>query len=87
MVEGLVGRRVRPQSSLLHRLTPREVSVLRALAEGKRNAAIGAQLALSGSAVEKHVNAIFTKLDLGESPEVDRRVAAVLHFLQQRDLQ
>ncbi|HEV8114617.1 MAG TPA: hypothetical protein VGP53_00150, partial [Acidimicrobiales bacterium] len=40
-----------------------------------------------GSAIEKHVNAIFTKLDLGESPEVDRRVAAVLRFLQERDLQ
>ncbi len=87
VVEALVGRRVRQQSSLLHRLTPREVSVLRAMAEGKRNSAIAAQLALSGSAIEKHVNAIFTKLDLGESPDVDRRVAAVLRFLQERDLQ
>jgi len=87
VVEALVGRRARQQSSLLHRLTPRETDVLRAMAEGKRNAAIAAELALSGSAIEKHVNAIFTKLDLGESPDVDRRVAAVLRFLQERNLQ
>lgn len=68
------------------RLTPREAEVLRAMAEGKRNAAIGTQLSLSGSAIEKHVNAIFSKLDLGESPDVDRRVSAVLRFLQERNL-
>jgi len=87
VVEALVGRRARQQSSLLRRLTPRELEVLRAMAEGKRNATIGAELALSGSAIEKHVNAIFTKLDLGESPKIDRRVSAVLHFLQDRGLQ
>lgn len=87
VVESLVGRRARQQSSLLRRLTPREVDVLRAMAEGKRNAAIGNQLSLSGSAIEKHVNAIFTKLDLGESPDVDRRVSAVLRFLQERSIQ
>ena len=86
VVEALVGRRARQQSSLLRRLTPRELEVLRAMAEGKRNAAIGAELALSGSAIEKHVNAIFTKLDLGESPKIDRRVSAVLRFLQDRGL-
>jgi len=86
VVEALVGRRVRQRTSLLHRLTPRELDVLRAMAEGKRNAAIGNDLALSGSAIEKHVNAIFTKLDLGESPSLDRRVAAVLRFLQERNL-
>jgi DNA-binding NarL/FixJ family response regulator len=85
VVEALVGRRVRQQSSLLHRLTPREMDVLRAMAEGKRNSAIGAELALSGSAIEKHVNAIFTKLDLGGSPDVDRRVSAVLRFLNERN--
>jgi len=87
VVEALVGRRVRQRSSLLHRLTPRELEVLRAMAEGKRNAAIGNELALSGSAIEKHVNAIFTKLDLGESPSLDRRVSAVLRFLHERNLQ
>ncbi len=87
VVEALVGRRARQQSSLLRNLTPREMDVLRAMAEGKRNSAIGAELALSGSAIEKHVNAIFTKLELGESPEVDRRVSAVLRFLQDRNLQ
>lgn len=86
VVETLVGRRARQQSSLLRHLTPREMDVLRSMAEGKRNSAIGAELALSSSAVEKHVNAIFTKLQLGESPGVDRRVSAVLRYLHEHTL-
>lgn len=85
VVEALVARRARERSSLLRHLTPREMDVLRAMAEGKRNSAIGVELSLSGSAIEKHVNAIFTKLDLGDSPAVDRRVSAVLQFLRERN--
>jgi len=85
VVESLVRRRARERSSLLRHLTPRELDVLRAMAEGKRNSAIGAELSLSGSAIEKHVNAIFGKLELGDSPVVDRRVSAVLRFLQERN--
>jgi len=85
VVEALVRRRARERSSLLRHLTPRELDVLRAMAEGKRNSAIGAELSLSGSAIEKHVNAIFGKLELGDSPVVDRRVSAVLRFLQERN--
>lgn len=81
VVEGLVARRSRARESPLARLTPRELDVLRAMAEGRTNAAIGAALFLSESAVSKHVNAIFTKLGLNEEPQLHRRVAAVLAFL------
>jgi DNA-binding NarL/FixJ family response regulator len=63
-------------------LTPRELDVLSAMAEGNTNAAIGAALHLSDSAVEKHINAIFAKLDLLPEAAVHRRVAAVLTYLR-----
>ncbi len=62
-------------------LTDRERDVLAHMAEGLTNSAIAARLYLSLSSVEKHVSAIFTKLDLDE-PSVDRRVAAVLAWLE-----
>jgi DNA-binding NarL/FixJ family response regulator len=82
IVDTLVRRRSRAGgASPLAALTPRELDVLRAMAEGKTNAGIEQTLFLSSSTVEKHVNAIFTKLRLPESG-VHRRVAAVLAFMQ-----
>jgi DNA-binding NarL/FixJ family response regulator len=81
VVEALVARHSRTKRSALARLTPREVDVLREMAQGKTNAGIEAALHLSTSTVEKHVNAIFAKLQLADAP-VHRRVAAVLAFLQ-----
>jgi len=52
------------------------------MAEGKTNGGIAEALVLSESAVEKHVNAIFSKLALSEEPQVHRRVAAVLAYLR-----
>ena len=52
------------------------------MARGLSNSAIAAELYLSGSSVEKHVSAIFTKLGLPEESHVHRRVAAVITFLQ-----
>lgn len=69
------------ESSLLGALSPRELEVLREMAAGKTNAGIEQSLFLATSTVEKHVNAIFTKLRLPETG-VHRRVAAVLAFLQ-----
>ncbi|CAM3501628.1 response regulator transcription factor [Isoptericola cucumis] len=66
----------------LERLTPRESDVLGLMAEGRTNAGIGAVLHLSLSAVEKHGNAIFTKLGLDASDGYSRRVLAVLQYLQ-----
>lgn len=71
----------RPTGSPLDVLSARERDVLRLMATGLTNPAIAARLYLSLSAVEKHVRAIFMKLDLGADSETDRRVAAVLaHF-------
>jgi DNA-binding NarL/FixJ family response regulator len=62
-------------------LTRRERDVLAQLAEGKSNAAIAESLVLTKRAVEKHINAIFTKLDLESPEDVSRRVKAALLFL------
>jgi DNA-binding NarL/FixJ family response regulator len=54
------------------------------MAQGKSNAAIAAALFITGRAVEKHTNSIFTKLGLSEEKDVNRRVKAVLVYLSQR---
>lgn len=85
VVEALVRRRARQASSRLATLTGRERQVLERMAEGRTNQAIAAEVHLTVSAVEKNVNAIFTKLGLGEEPATHRRVAAVLAYLAERD--
>lgn len=81
VVDALVARRTRTTDSPLAALTPRELDVLREMAQGKTNAGIEAALHLSASTVEKHVNSIFTKLGLDNEP-IHRRVSAVLTFLR-----
>jgi DNA-binding NarL/FixJ family response regulator len=84
VVDELMNRR-RTGLSLLDTLTERETEVLAKMAEGLSNAAIAETLFISGSAVEKHINAILTKLGLGpDQTETHRRVAAVLAFLRDR---
>ncbi|MFF4387549.1 MULTISPECIES: response regulator transcription factor [unclassified Streptomyces] len=65
----------------LGRLTPREREVLALMAEGRSNAGIAAELVVSESAVAKHINSIFAKLDLPQADGDHRRVLAVLRFL------
>jgi DNA-binding NarL/FixJ family response regulator len=65
----------------LSRLTPREQEVLRLMAEGLSNAGIAAALVVSDGAVEKHIANIFAKLDLPPSDTENRRVLAVLRYL------
>ncbi|GAA4058324.1 response regulator transcription factor [Actinomadura miaoliensis] len=65
----------------LSRLTLRERDVLDHMAQGHTNASIAAHLHVSQSAVEKHVNAIFDKLDLSQAAGYSRRVLAVLRYL------
>ncbi|MQS37171.1 response regulator transcription factor [Streptomyces katsurahamanus] len=65
----------------LSRLTPRERDVLGEMAQGHTNAAIAARLHVSQSAVEKHINAIFDKLELTGTTGYSRRVLAVLRYL------
>ena len=55
--------------------------MLAEIAQGKSNAAIASSLFLTKRAVEKHINAIFMKLDLREADDVSRRVKAALIFL------
>jgi DNA-binding NarL/FixJ family response regulator len=86
VVEMLVTRRARLHESPLSRLTAREFDVLGEMAQGRGNAGIARALSLSESAVEKHVNSIFAKLDLTAEPLVHRRVKAVLAFLRDAGL-
>lgn len=65
----------------LERLTPREKEVLALMAEGRSNQAIAKALVVSDGAVEKHVNGVFTKLDLPPTENDNRRVLAVLRWL------
>ncbi len=66
----------------LGRLTGREREILGLLAEGRSNQAIAEGLALAVRSVEKHVAAIFTKLDLPPAAGDHRRVLAVLRFVR-----
>jgi DNA-binding NarL/FixJ family response regulator len=62
-------------------LTPRELEVLGLMAEGRSNAAIAAKLVVTERAVAKHTSNIFAKLDLPPSDDDNRRVLAVLAYL------
>ena len=83
VVETLIARRTRLNQTPLSELSSRELDVLGEMAQGKTNAGIARDLALSESSVEKHVYTIFSKLGLTEEPQVHRRVAAVLTFLRE----
>lgn len=82
VIDALLSQGARDAASPLSTLSPRELDVLREMAQGKTNAGIEQALMLSSSTVEKHVNAIFGKLGLLDEPLVNRRVTAVLTFLQ-----
>ena len=83
VVEALIAAQVRDEDSLLSELTPRELEVLSEIAQGKSNHAIADALVLSKRAVEKHINAIFLKLNLTQDEDVSRRVKAALIYLSQ----
>jgi DNA-binding NarL/FixJ family response regulator len=71
-----------PQRSALDALTPREVETLQLMAEGKANSAIAAALHVSVGSAEKHIASIFTKLNLIPDQSENRRVLAVLRYLE-----
>jgi DNA-binding NarL/FixJ family response regulator len=70
------------ESDPVEELSPRERDVLELMAQGRSNHGIAEQLVVTESAVEKHVTAIFDKLDLERDFEPHRRVLAVLTFLR-----
>jgi DNA-binding NarL/FixJ family response regulator len=73
--------RLLERSQPLDVLTVRELEVLGQMAEGRSNAAIAAKLFVTEKAVSKHINNIFTKLGLPQSDDDNRRVLAVLAYL------
>jgi DNA-binding NarL/FixJ family response regulator len=81
VVERLVAGRNPAAVAPAAALTPRELDVLDEVAKGKSNAAVAESLVLTKSAVEKHINSIFSKLNLAGSREVSQRVKAVLLYL------
>ena len=83
IVEVLIEARARADRSPLSQLTPRELELLGEIAAGKSNGAIAESLVLTKRAVEKHVNSIFSKLDLPEDQDVSRRVKATLIYLSE----
>jgi DNA-binding NarL/FixJ family response regulator len=80
VVEKLVAARG-GRDSELETLTPRELEILGLIAQGRSNAWIASSLTITKRAVERHINAIFLKLDLGEPEDVNRRVKAALVYL------
>jgi DNA-binding NarL/FixJ family response regulator len=78
VIAQLLGRRTQP----LAQLTPREREVLGLMAEGRSNTAVAAALFVTDKAVGKHVGNIFAKLGLPPSDDDNRRVRAVLAYLQ-----
>jgi DNA-binding NarL/FixJ family response regulator len=85
VVEALVAENARGEGSPLKQLTPRERDVLREMAAGKSNAAIGESLFLAERSVEKVIHSIFLKLGLAWETSVHKRVKAVILYLGEND--
>ena len=85
VVEALVAEDARGERSPLKSLSARELDVLREMAAGKSNAAIGESLFLAERSVEKVIHSIFLKLGLTWEPSVNKRVKAVILYLAESD--
>jgi len=85
VVEALVAENARSEGSPLKQLTPRERDVLREMAAGKSNSAIGESLFLAERSVEKVIHSIFLKLGLTWEASVHKRVKAVILYLGEND--
>jgi len=81
VITKLLGRRAREEP--MAQLSPREREVLALMAEGRSNSAIAQRLFVSEKAVSKHSTSIFSKLGLSPSDDDNRRVLAVLAFLNE----
>jgi len=80
VISQLLGRRPTP----IAQLTPREREVLELIAQGRSNSAVAAAMFVSEKAVGKHISSIFGKFDLPPSDDDNRRVRAVLTYLQEQ---
>jgi DNA-binding NarL/FixJ family response regulator len=83
LVEALLAdrRRAVGRPRALAHLSEREHEILAEMAHGASNSAIAGAMGLTTRSVEKHVSSIFTKLQLPATPDVSRRVRAVLRYL------
>lgn len=85
IVNELLAVRRQREATGLETLTDREQEILALVAEGRSNGDIAETLVVTKRAVEGHINAIFSKLELGDPEKVDRRVrAALLYLTEQR---
>jgi DNA-binding NarL/FixJ family response regulator len=82
VVEGLMARRSAEASSPLRGLTDKEREVLEQVATGRTNATIARTLFMSERSVEKHISSVFLKLGLLDEGETNRRVSAVLTYIE-----
>ena len=82
VIEVLLARKSHEEPSALLGLSDREREVLQQMATGRNNHTIAKTLYMSDRAVEKHIGSIFSKLGLVEELEVNRRIMAVLAFLE-----
>ena len=82
VVEGLMMRKSAEASSPLLGLTEKERTVLEQMATGRTNSRIAQTLYMSERSVEKHISAVFLKLGLVDEKETNRRVMAVLTFVE-----
>lgn len=83
VIQQLLSRRSRDEP--MGGLTPREREVIELMAQGRSNAAIAAQLVVTERAIAKHTSNIFGKLGLAPSDDDNRRVLAVLAYLDRGD--
>ena len=77
----IVDKLVSAREAQLGSLTPRQLQILALIAEGRSNSSIASRLEITKRAVERQINAIFLRLDLGEPEDVSRRVKAALLYL------
>jgi DNA-binding NarL/FixJ family response regulator len=82
VVEGLMARRTAEADSPLRGLTDKEREVLEQMATGRTNATIARTLFMSERSVEKHISSVFLKLGLLDEGETNRRVSAVITFIE-----
>ena len=81
IINELLALRGQRETTGLETLTEREQEILALVAEGRSNADIAETVVITKRAVEGHINSIFSKLELGDSEKVDRRVKAALLYL------
>lgn len=85
IIEALLARKSGEEPAALRSLSDREHEVLQQMATGRNNHTIAKTLYMSDRAVEKHIGSIFSKLGLAEEHEMNRRIMAVLAFLEATD--